>query len=197
MLKNLVSLNYIDYNINMNITICIILLLFILYMISSKCYIGVKNKNGHYINKNNTENKIELIKEIQKRVEYLIKHVDEKYNGDEKINRLVKYYSGEIDELVTDNENIFAYNQNKGERISVCLENEKGELNDINEIMFVVIHELAHIMTAEYEHNKEFWTCFKFLLSESIEIEVYDYINYNKKNKPFCKQYIHETPLIF
>lgn len=42
------------------------------------------------------------------------------------------------------------YNINKGGEIAICLD------NDVNSMMYVLIHELAHSTTKEYAHNDEF-----------------------------------------
>ena len=60
-----------------------------------------------------------------------------------------------------------SYSLNKGEKIVFCLRSEETkQLHDINIIMFVAIHELAHVMSVTIGHNEEFYTNFRFLLQE-------------------------------
>jgi hypothetical protein len=79
----------------------------------------------------------------------------------------------ELDSGDTANTSI-AYNENKAERIFVCLRREKGnaELGDANAVMYVMLHELAHTMVSEYDpvgaygqtvHSPEFRKCEKFM----------------------------------
>lgn len=62
------------------------------------------------------------------------------------------------------------------------------ELHDINTMMFVVLHELAHMMNNRWGHDKEsrFWTLFKFLLANAVEIGVYKPVNYSYHPITYC-----------
>ena len=68
--------------------------------------------------------------------------------------------------------------------------NERGEyeLHDINTMMFVVLHELAHMMNDRWGHDKEsrFWTLFKFLLANAVECGVYKPIDYSYHPITYC-----------
>ena len=44
---------------------------------------------------------------------------------------------------------------------------------DINTMMFVVLHEMAHLATESIGHTSEFWENFKWILEESINIGIY------------------------
>ena len=61
-----------------------------------------------------------------------------------------------------------SYSVNKGEKISICVRHKDKTFIDDNIIIFVVIHELAHVMTKSVGHTKEFWSNFKYLLKISI-----------------------------
>ena len=51
-----------------------------------------------------------------------------------------------------------AYSVNKGEELSICIrEKDTEKFIDNNIIIFVAIHELAHIMTKELGHTDIFW----------------------------------------
>ena len=54
---------------------------------------------------------------------------------------------------------------NKGEKVYFCLRDrkDKSKFVDLNIIMFVAFHEMAHIMTLSTGHTEEFWTNFKFI----------------------------------
>lgn len=89
-----------------------------------------------------------------------------------------------------------SYSVNKGEKIFFCLRNKKtDELVDLNTIMFVAIHELAHLMTQEIGHPPSFWNNFKFLLKVAINQNVYKYVDFNAYPKDYCGIKITDTPL--
>ena len=63
--------------------------------------------------------------------------------------------------------------------------------------MFVVIHELAHIMTEEIGHTPLFWENMRFLLEKAKEEGIYKPINYVKEPVQYCGMEINTTPYDF
>ena len=70
-------------------------------------------------------------------------------------------------------------------------------MQDENTMFFVVMHELAHIMSVKYAHDNEFWNNFKELIQVAIECKQYTYQNYHKHKEVYCGHSIHDTPLVF
>ena len=90
-----------------------------------------------------------------------------------------------------------AYSENKGEKLAFCLnENKKNNENliDKNTLMFVALHEMAHIASKSVGHNDEFWYNFKFFIEESESIQIYKPIDYKKENKNYCGMMITDNP---
>ena len=75
-----------------------------------------------------------------------------------------------------------SYTINK-KRIHLCLKDEKGDYYDKNMLMYVTIHELAHVKCSEVGHTDKFYTIFNELLDKASACGVYD------KNKPLIKDY--------
>ena len=89
-----------------------------------------------------------------------------------------------------------AYSVNKGEELSICIRSKDTEkFMDNNIIMFVAIHEIAHIMTEETGHTSEFWDNMKFLLQEAISLGIYQYTDYSVQPTVYCGMEINATPL--
>jgi len=89
-----------------------------------------------------------------------------------------------------------AYSVNKGEELSICIRSKDTEkFMDNNIIMFVAIHEIAHIMTEETGHTSEFWDNMKFLLQEAISLGIYQYTDYSAHPTVYCGMDINATPL--
>jgi threonine aldolase len=63
--------------------------------------------------------------------------------------------------------------------------------------MFVMIHELAHVMTHEVGHTKLFWDNMKFLLEQGEKTGVYRPINYKDTPQNYCGMEINTTPYKF
>ena len=89
-----------------------------------------------------------------------------------------------------------SYSINKGEKMVFCLRSrdEKNDLVDLNTIMFVAIHELAHTMTKSIGHTEEFWDNFRILLRNARKLGVYDRVNYNENPKAYCGIKITDDP---
>ena len=87
---------------------------------------------------------------------------------------------------------------NKGEDIYICLrDKETNQFIDNNIIMFVVIHELAHVMTKSIGHTKEFWDNMDYLLHKANEINIYEPHDYGDDPKKYCGITINSTPYDF
>jgi len=127
----------------------------------------------------------------------LVQHCDNKYPDRENMNRLKKGFNPQkISETLPTSE-YTAYSENKGEKLAFCLDKKKsgkGGLIDMNTLMFVAIHELAHIATKSIGHTDEFWKNFKFLLHEAEEINIYTPIDYKKKPQEYCGMDITDNP---
>jgi predicted metal-dependent hydrolase len=91
-----------------------------------------------------------------------------------------------------------SYSENKGERIVLCLRDKTAEpypLIDINTIMFVTLHEMAHLMTVSSGHTQEFWTNFRRLLQDAMKAGVYTQVNYSRSPVEYCGMMITDSPL--
>ena len=87
-----------------------------------------------------------------------------------------------------------SYSVNKGEKISICVRHEDNKFIDDNIIIFVVIHELAHVMTISIGHTKEFWDNMAYLLEQGEKIGIYKPENYKEKPVDYCGMEINSTP---
>ena len=65
---------------------------------------------------------------------------------------------------------------------------------DPNTLMYVAIHELAHIATKEIGHTPNFWRNFKFLLTQAKLINVYNPIDYKNEPQEYCGMTIKDNP---
>lgn len=149
----------------------------------------------YFVNNNQSsaekDRKVALLHELWLRTHKLFAEL-RKYNTP-GVNRLLnkyKYREVQIDELPNGFSKVFAFNVNKGDRISICLTKE----NELNELMFVLLHELAHGMTVAYSHDTSFWDNFKYLLKIAVDARVYENVDYNAAPVGFCKYSINHNP---
>lgn len=89
-----------------------------------------------------------------------------------------------------------SYTLNKGEEIALCIRSvNTKDFHDINTIMYVVIHELAHVACPEIDHTELFKKIFIFFLKVSIELGIYEHGHYDKNPVEYCGIEITENLL--
>jgi hypothetical protein len=60
---------------------------------------------------------------------------------------------------------------------------------------FVLIHELAHMMSIDYGHGEEFQHYFKSLLDISVLLNKYSPVDYKQRHTRYCGYLITTSPL--
>lgn len=177
------------------IFVIIITLIYLENRNSELTYVTCKKDNNKYLVRNTKDRAsgADTLAEVCRRNELLIDHL--KKNN--KFNQLVaKYNSRNISESMASS-NYTSYSVNKGDKIVLCIrdKSKEGKIIDINTIMFVTIHELAHIETKSIGHTPEFWDNMKKLLIISEEIGIYKGEDYSTHPKKYCGLTISNTPL--
>jgi predicted metal-dependent hydrolase len=148
---------------------------------------------------NSTEDAADLMAQLKQNINILVKHLNKiypNYKGTQNINKRLN-----LDNMMeaTHENDSTSYTINKGEEIHICLREKNNEkvLHDTNTMMFVLLHELAHIMSDTIGHNKEFKDNFIMVLKEAHKLYLYNTINYAKYPKSYCGLKINSTPIKF
>jgi hypothetical protein len=132
----------------------------------------------------------ELLAELNNIVRKFLDELKRQFPQDQRVQRLVRKYPGTEDILEgnpVNDSNSTAYSVAKGEKLVICLRSKDDKkLLDKNVIMFVILHELSHIMSETYGHNAEFNENFKFLLKQAMKSGIYKYINFSVTPKKYC-----------
>jgi hypothetical protein len=160
------------------------------------------NRDGREYSVQNLDNKQEAAEYLAKLRENLQKMI-ERYKSDPsammdpRIKTLVSRFNPE--NLVENdvNSDSTSYSENKGERIVVCIRDKTPPYDfvDENTVMFVLIHEMAHLMTLSVGHTPEFWTNFKRLLHDGVSVGIYSAVNYSKIPTEYCGMTITDSPI--
>jgi len=164
-------------------------------------YVVSKRDQRKYLVRNmrDKEEAAELLSLIREKLLELIYYLKEKYPQDPRVIRLHEKFDPEqLSESAT-NSGYTSYSVNKGEKLVFCIRhrNEQENLIDVNTMIFVAIHELAHIMTQSVGHTREFWENMKFLLVNAManDLKIYQYQPYHKQPQSYCGTIISDTPL--
>jgi predicted metal-dependent hydrolase len=139
----------------------------------------------YYTVKNNSlkQSSADLLASVNKNLLQLIRYA----NKESYSKNLQKYDPAKIHENIMNFDT--TYTTNKSSMV-FCISPRTIEnttkLYDINTMMYVAIHELAHIASDSVGHTDEFKRNFADLLKKGIEIGVYRYIDYNKEPVEYC-----------
>ena len=66
-----------------------------------------------------------------------------------------------------------SYTINK-EKVFLCLTDKNGQYYEMNVLLFVFLHELAHCLSTTIGHDKNFNNIFDALLKKAAELKIYD-----------------------
>jgi hypothetical protein len=67
----------------------------------------------------------------------------------------------------------------------------------MNTLIFVDLHELSHLFDFSYGHEKEFWSGFKIILREAVELGLYDPVDYSRHAAKYCGMVINDNPYFY
>lgn len=165
-------------------TILIILVVvFILYYNQNEWFC---HENQCYRIQDKNVKKIKVLSKLEKDLQKIVSLSD---------SSLVKerFHNTRIQE-VNSGETSVAFTINKGRSIHFCLDSVNNE-SKYQTLLFIAIHELAHVMSVSYNHTPEFHRNFKKLLILAAKHGIYTPQCFNKNPVTYCGTYIGTTPL--
>jgi len=87
-----------------------------------------------------------------------------------------------------------AFTLNKSTEIRLCIRDANGNFEDPNTGMFVILHELAHVMSVSYGHGEEFKNNFNYITHLASQLGIYRPENFRARPKTYCGTEINTTP---
>lgn len=185
-----------DKNLIESVIFCIILFIVLYFSITyynNRNHTYVKADDGNQYRVQITEDNKEsanLLSDAITRVKTLLDHLKKSESQDIRTKTLISRFNPDN---ITENDpqemesGVTSYTVNKGEKIVVCLRQRNNNFVEINTLMYVIIHELAHIcdLTSE-QHDEKFWNNFEWLLEHAVNIGIYNYVDYSKDQEPYC-----------
>jgi len=154
----------------------------------------IDNKEYEVQIKEDSQEAADLIAQIRQKLVLIVDHLVKSFPNEERSQRMKKNFRPDNIKEGIDDPKYTSYSINKGEKIVLCLRTN-NKLMDLNTMMFVVLHELAHICTESIGHTEEFWINFKWILEESINIGIYKKQNFKLNNVEYCGMTITDSPL--
>lgn len=112
------------------------------------------------------------------------------------VNRILTNWNPEVlFESPPSVEGTTSYTIAKGEKTVFCLRDKVNErLHQLDDMLFVALHELSHMGDLKWGHNKSFWEIFKFVLIQAKESGIYEPIDYVKNPVVYCGLTVNYNP---
>ena len=163
-----------------------------------KCIVSTVDGNKYCVReREKLQEAADMLARITVKCKELVDYVHKKHGDQDNVKRLVEGYNPQrVMETLTTSE-FTAFSENKGEKIAFCLNTKReGVSNMIDEhtLMFVAIHELAHVCTKSIGHKTEFWDNFKFLLENAKDANIHLPVDYKTKPAEYCGMNIKDNP---
>ncbi|AGE57417.1 hypothetical protein PBCVNEJV4_600L [Paramecium bursaria Chlorella virus NE-JV-4] len=114
------------------------------------------------------------------------------YPSETQIKRIMKYWTGTLSEI-PQSETI-AYALEKKD-VFICVRDSAGNIQDIDDLFFVLLHELSHIQNDTYGHDDKFWKQFKKTLEIANKLGSLPYKDYDNYNVMVCGKVISSNPM--
>jgi hypothetical protein len=146
----------------------------------------------------NPDEAANILAKINRNIKSIIGCLISKYPNDPRVERLKSRTSSlKIEEAVHEADSS-TYTINKGEIMAICLrkKNKQKDFYQMDLLLFVLIHELAHIMTISEGHTPEFMKNFKFILKEAASCGLYSPVDYSTSSNriDYCGVIVTHNP---
>ena len=139
----------------------------------------------------------DLIGRLDLFIDKFVAYLDTKNPNDRRVKRLVNKLNDIKIEESPFEPDTSSYTLNKGDLIALCVRNkENKDFHDYQLLLFVVIHELAHIASVSRGHGAEFIDTFKWLLNEASESGMYIPVDYSKAPITYCGVKVTNNPML-
>lgn len=140
-----------------------------------------------------------LMASVRMKIVKLYGELKEKFPDKPQIRQWVRNFSPDpnrFEEATPDAEHT-SYSVNKGEKVHLCLRQREGPnetLVNENIMVFVSLHEMAHVITPSLGHGPDFWNNFAWLLKQAEERGIYSYQDFKAHPVAYCGLNITDSP---
>ena len=193
----------------------IFIIIILLYIIIYNCYnkhfqnvdlLLIEGLDGNYYYVRNQQDKDEAVKilsDLRQNLKKLINFIEENSTNDKEYyiyKDNINSIKNKIDEVsikeTPSNSSYTSYSVNKGEELYLCIRSKNtNKIHDINDLLYVAIHEIAHIGCPEIGHTDLFFKINLYLLKKAVKFNLYKYDNYNNKPREYCGINLNNTLL--
>jgi hypothetical protein len=141
----------------------------------------------------------DLLAKVRLRMKKLYVHLASTFPDKPQVKRLLQRFEANPERILeaTPDAEHTSYSVNKGESVHLCLRQRQGaDENLVNEnvMVFVSLHEMAHMITDSVGHEPEFWNNFGWLLKQAENLGVYQDQDFKAHPVRYCGTNITDQP---
>ena len=160
---------------------------------------NVDNKEYLVRNMGDKQEAADLLAKIRIKMSNLKTHLESKFPDKPQVKQLKKNFEAVPSRILesTPDSDLTSYSVNKGESVHLCLrqrEDNNESLVQENVMMFVSIHEMAHMITKTVGHGEDFWNNFAWLLKEAESLQLYTPNDFKAHPVKYCGMSITDQP---
>jgi len=163
--------------------------LYYIYKCNEVKYIqsDIDSKKYVVLNKNDARQAANVLANISSRLLQIKKHLVDNHSDKSVTKNIQKRFDPSNISEGSNESQYTSYTIDKGEQMVFCLrDKDTSKLHELNLLMYVSIHELAHVGCDSIGHNEEFQRNFDFLLDIADKIKVYQRMQFGNNNIKYC-----------
>lgn len=153
---------------------------------------SVNGKTYKVLRVGNFKEAADMLAALEDKARAFVDAASKKYPKDDNIRRIKKYWTGTITEIPQSD--TIAYAIDKKE-LYMCIRDSTGRVQKLDDLLFVLLHELSHIMNPSWGHDESFWKQFKRTLEIANELGYLPYRDYDNYSVSVCGKNITSNPM--
>ena len=162
---------------------------YVIYKLNEVRYVKSRVNEKRYIVLNRIDSKdaADILAEISIRLEKIQTLLEKNHNNQERLKKIKERFNPENISEGSPDSQYTSYTINKGEKMVFCIrDKETKKLHDINLMMYVALHELAHVMSESIGHNAEFQNNFNYVLQLAEKNGLYSKLPLGRNQIKYC-----------
>jgi predicted metal-dependent hydrolase len=181
-------LTFLDFFIIFIVVVIVIVYVRNLYAEVSVVKSTIDQRNYVVRKLHNKQKAADMLADINRDLQRLVKHLVAKHPENASIRLLFENFNPDNISEGSAKSGYTSYSVNKGEKIILCIRQKDAidSFVDKNVVMYVAVHELAHLATDSIGHDQKFWDNFKFILQEAVEIGLYNKVDFAANPVSYC-----------
>ncbi len=176
------------------ITLLIVLIAIATYQKGNRKLVQSDIDEKYYLVRNleDKQRAANMIARIKKNIYTIKKHLVENIDQYPEMDKYIKQLDRKLKYTQfsesTEDSMYTSYSVNKGEQMVFCLRSKKvkNKIHNLNLVMYVTLHEMAHVACPEFGHTLLFKRIFAFLTEVAMDLGLYKRVPFDENPQEYC-----------